>query len=1538
MMEEQIVDWKVGWRYTVTVALCAALLLTGAGDWLGAGAQSPVAHALDADGHLTDAELFGAWEETSATWTTVGKLNYGYSPELAPVEAAVKLGDYALAKQRLLAYYETREGFTAFPLIAHGTFQAELIADNILWRAGGTATPEAVFAIGETAATHAIDVTAHVQSAAQGSQSEVSYLLMGRYKDDDAMAEFASSEASAHAPELVLTAGGQAVTVGASQDTYVHAGAAGQTHGADTSLYVQDSGIAANAALDTQSRRAYLTFPLPSALPGPITAAELRLHGQASAGSGGMEILLVKNGYGYDESTLTWNNASADIFSYNGLPGGPDWTNPQGAQNEYMWTTTRFQFFGELVGAYAATGDEHYAEQTVRLMTDFMDEPSAYLAPHTSQHKRSIDVSFRPYLVPRMLEHLYGSPHLTAEAMTIVVKNMWQTLDWLNNAPEAQGGNNWSLIEAKGIYAGALYFPEFSDAAGWADTQQTRIDKQMARLVFLDGGYSEATYNYSLVALQVFWDFRRLADLYGDEMTPTFNNTIHKLARYMMDFTLPNGYSPVYGDGGYARSLDTYLQIADAFGDEELEYVASLGVSGTAPEHTSSYYPDTKQVTMRTGWEEEDRYLLFTNSAGPHGHMDQNALIAYADGKVLLTDTGVNDYLSANPISSWQFDNVESHNTIRIDGLPMHKYHNLSAQNTDTMAYRSQGAAFDYSEGTTYATAGFAHTRSVLFVKPNYWIVSDLVESTMPSAAAHTYEQNWHLLPGAVPTMASGTLKTATHVPGEPNLQIVPAHPGSYDEAELKDGWYGTTASANARFAQYTKQSAGPVTFDTVLYPTSAGESRDIATASLAVAPASPLVSALEIDLDDGGRTAQYYRSHEPTAAGERTFGAYAFDGRLAYVERAATGEPVALSLVGGTALRQDGAAIVASPHRIADLGVRWAGATVELYGAELAADTDPSRAIAIYAPGTTGVELNGEPVSFTAVGDYIYAARAAVVEYDYAREFSATSSVYGWQYTSADEPPQPLEWQEAGSGGFQFGTDEFDTLDMKGHWQHILHQDRPYWSVTEAPGKLRITAQPGDLWAGNNNQKNLMLQTPFFPDYRIETKLSFDATHNYQAAGLLLYTDDDNYIKLERAYHSGLGGPVIRLVREFQTAPDAFYRSNDPHTDDPYAGDDLYLRLTKRGLDLRAEYSGDGVTWTRLGDDLRIPADTMKIGLHAMNTEYGNGVVRQAEFDYFRVTQLLPDRWVRAGNAASSPIATSDYIIPGTSHDAVQRWVAPADGTVQIAATVASHNAYTGGDGFQVKVTKNGANIWPQSGYREVDRSDMTGYAIGELVPVEQGDVLAFVTNRVANAQYDTARWTLRLTMLPGVTADVSRYDGSDAGWTPRTGSRWTAGPDGMYALTASGYAPQSGDRPGEYALRDGADAHRFRLSMQVRLDDELASHPQANAVVLFNYQDSGHYYYVRLDNDSRQVRLYMVDGGVATVLADSDGTDWVTDNDAHTLAIARDDATGSIIVAYDGRTMLRASDDTFSGGAFGIGSMDGAVSFDDVGIAAWE
>ncbi|GLV53406.1 hypothetical protein KDH_02600 [Dictyobacter sp. S3.2.2.5] len=125
--------------------------------------------------------------------------------------------------------------------------------------------------------------------------------------------------------------------------------------------------------------------------------------------------------------------------------------------------------------------------------------------------------------------------------------------------------------------------------------------------------------------------------------------------------------------------------------------------------------------------------------------------------------------------------------------------------------------------------------------------------------------------------------------------------------------------------------------------------------------------------------------------------------------------------------------------------------------------------------------------------------------------------------------PPQQVP--AAGASLAQY-SDEFNgALGPQWSW---VREDPTRHSL--ANGQLSITVN-GDLYRNANNGTNLLLENAPAGNYMMETKMTFDPNTNYQQAGLLVYSDDDHYIKVGATHHESLN-KVIAGHESLDPAP----------------------------------------------------------------------------------------------------------------------------------------------------------------------------------------------------------------------------------------------------------------------------------------------------------------------------------------------------------------------------------------------------------------
>ena len=404
---------------------------------------------------------------------------------------------------------------------------------------------------------------------------------------------------------------------------------------------------------------------------------------------------------------------------------------------------------------------------------------------------------------------------------------------------------------------------------------------------------------------------------------------------------------------------------------------------------------------MRTDWGARDNYLHINADAAwaSHGHADDLSLVVYGYGERLIADPGNAGYEHGD-IRDWM-EGTEAHNLVVVNGenqLRKCTVDDETGEIVEEIGKRGiihnweTNGGYDFIKLETLNQPGFHYDRSVLFVKPGFWIVSDFLDPEDPESV-NQYSQNWHTPEDANLTLDEETGIVKTNRQG-PNMTIVPVEPEKYSDIYLQpDGRIGLTP--NVPYAKMEQQTAGTVTFDTVLYPTDTGNTVDIQTMPLEIKQVNPTdVSAFEMLVAESGKQAfdaTYYILHNGQQLAQREIGDYTFNGSMLYVEKN-NADLQRLILADGTAsydaqahqtqigeradeelvlMDQDGSILFQSVGVVPQLGVEFSAGTMKIYSS---LDVDLTKLTIKRNTQEIGrVLYNGTPVSFQDANGYIY-------------------------------------------------------------------------------------------------------------------------------------------------------------------------------------------------------------------------------------------------------------------------------------------------------------------------------------------------------------------------------------------------------------------------------------------------------------------------------------------------------------------------------------------------------------------------------------
>jgi regulation of enolase protein 1 (concanavalin A-like superfamily) len=187
---------------------------------------------------------------------------------------------------------------------------------------------------------------------------------------------------------------------------------------------------------------------------------------------------------------------------------------------------------------------------------------------------------------------------------------------------------------------------------------------------------------------------------------------------------------------------------------------------------------------------------------------------------------------------------------------------------------------------------------------------------------------------------------------------------------------------------------------------------------------------------------------------------------------------------------------------------------------------------------------------------------------------------------------------------------DNFDGPALNSRW-HWVRENPATWSLKDRPGSLMIKTQQGDLYQSENTNNNVLLMAAESSDFQIDTKLEFDPSSNWQQAGLVVYKNDDNYVKLNFQYGNK---KEIVIGSEKHSSFQAFSAN--------FLKKVIYLRIIKIGDKYQGLFSDDGAQFTLLGEYQNPLGDKLKVGLIAFGGG-GNDRRTPAYFDYFRISKI---------------------------------------------------------------------------------------------------------------------------------------------------------------------------------------------------------------------------------------------------------------------------------------------------------------------------
>jgi hypothetical protein len=441
------------------------------------------------------------------------------------------------------------------------------------------------------------------------------------------------------------------------------------------------------------------------------------------------------------------------------LTGLPTWS-----ENPYSASYWRYQFYSlqptlDLLYAFRTSGKSLYAQKLIKLDLSFVSAESgsrwAWSDPHA--------VAYRSMTLVDTWWKLRQAHQLAQSSSTAILGELEKTGQYLADPNHYQTENNNCISEAAALYELAVAFPTLPNSHSWLTISTQRLHWQLDGLIDANGQLVQNSPSYDINALTQYWQIFKYSVAHDAPVSSDFGAKIQAMVNFVTYILQPNSEIPLLGSSVElaVEKRGVFSKMASSY--PQLLYVLTRGSQGIQPADRSVYFSTSGLTIMRSGWNDasqfsDSSYLTYNIGHYRTAYSDLGALgiTLYGAGGELLPGGGLYTYQSG-PYRRY-FHGTASQNTVVVDGRSQ-----AQGNGSGTKLVTSDGMTYQSAESSLYN--GVTHRRMVMMIDVNHVLVVDRLNST----SAHTYQQMFHLFPGA---QLKRTGLTVSGIGGTPRRQV----------------------------------------------------------------------------------------------------------------------------------------------------------------------------------------------------------------------------------------------------------------------------------------------------------------------------------------------------------------------------------------------------------------------------------------------------------------------------------------------------------------------------------------------------------------------------------------------------------------------------------------------------------------------------------------------------------------------------------------------------------------------------------------------
>jgi len=445
---------------------------------------------------------------------------------------------------------------------------------------------------------------------------------------------------------------------------------------------------------------------------------------------------------------------------------------------KWIWELNRQQFLMTLAKAYFLTQNERYAEETCRLIQDWIHINRPLFGPNWAS---ALECSVRIICWIWTLHFIRGSNAVKPAFLSDIYSSIYLQARYVEtHLSTHSAANNHLIAEGAALTMVAICLPWFRSSDRWRRMGLEILTQQLWKNILQDGVFAEQSLHYGSFVVDFYLMILRLLRRNAEGVPKSWYTRLKRAGEFIASVMDAQGHVPNIGDNddGHAvllcessgfnpyESILTTLSVllknngfkaaGNCFDEKSFWLLGLEGMEtfnnlvGVRSSIESTIFKDGGYCIFR------DRHSVLTVDCGPlghgahaaHGHADAISITLSVQGRPLLIDPGM-PYYGENPALRNHFRGTAAHNTVRIDGKDQSTMADLFLwfkKAESTIEKWSFTKEFEYFSGIHdgYSSLGVLHRRKVVAIKDSpflgYWIIIDELIGT----GQHFIELYWH--------------------------------------------------------------------------------------------------------------------------------------------------------------------------------------------------------------------------------------------------------------------------------------------------------------------------------------------------------------------------------------------------------------------------------------------------------------------------------------------------------------------------------------------------------------------------------------------------------------------------------------------------------------------------------------------------------------------------------------------------------------------------------------------------------------------------